>query len=338
MKRIIIWSHFLLIPVFASFNACVPPKLYSELETENNNCKNERSQLLAENEKITVELTELKAKLDQNSETLKQIEAKGIANTEELKDLKNRYDQLNDRYDELQKTHQALISGSDQQTRNLMGQLENTRRDLYQREDQLNQLSTKLDKEREKLDNLQKEAAARNASLIELQHILARKDSVVDALKQKVTAALMGFENQGLSITKKNGKIYVSLDEKLLFASGSTEVDARGKTALHKLAGVLEQNPDINITIEGHTDDVPIVPGSKFADNWDLSVQRATAIIRILLDGTKINPKRLTASGRGQYLPVDPAKTPDARQKNRRTEIILTPNLDELFSILDQTK
>ena len=338
MKRINILVHSILVIIIIHCTSCVPPKLYSELQTEDTNCKNERDQLTAENEKITVELTELKAKLDQTESTLKQNEEQGIANADELKDMKSRYDQLNDRYDELSKTHQALISGSDAQTRNLMGQLENSQRDLHQREDQLNQLSARLDKEREELDNLQKEAAQKNASLIELQKILARKDSVVDALKQKVSTALLGFENQGLSVTKKNGKIYVSLEEKLLFASGSTEVDARGKAALHKLAGVLEQNPDINITIEGHTDNVPIVPGSRFADNWDLSVQRATAIIRILLDGTKINPKRLTASGRGEYQPVDKANTPEARQKNRRTEIILTPNLDELFSILDQSK
>jgi chemotaxis protein MotB len=338
MKSITILTRCILIIFIFNFSACVTPKLFSELETENNNCKNDRDQLMAENEKITVELTELKSKLDQAQGSLNQMEAQGIANTDELKDLKSRYDQLSDRYDELNKTHQVLISGSDTQTRNLMGQLENTQHDLHQREDQLNQLSANLDKEREELDRLQKEASQRNTSLIELQNILARKDSVVDALKQKVSAALMGFENQGLSITKKNGKIYVSLDEKLLFASGSTEVDARGKAALHKLAGVLEQNPDINITIEGHTDNVPIVPGSKFADNWDLSVQRATAIIRILLDGTKISPKRLTASGRGEYQPVDKGNTPEARQKNRRTEIILTPNLDELFTILDQSK
>jgi chemotaxis protein MotB len=338
MKRITILNRCLFFLVLINFYACVPPKLYSELETEKNNCKNERDQLVSENEKLTVSMTELKAKLDLNDNAIKHMEESGIANADELKDLKDRYNQLNDRYDDLQKTHQALISGSDAQTRNLMGQLENTQHDLYQREDQLNQLSVKLDKEREELDKLQKEAAQRNASLIELQDILARKDSVVDILKQKVTTALLGFENQGLSITKKNGKVYVSLEEKLLFASGSTEVDARGKAALHKLATVLEQNADINITIEGHTDDVPVVPGSKFSDNWDLSVQRATAIIRILLDGTKINPKRLTASGRGEYQPLDTRKTSEARQKNRRTEIILTPNLDELFSILDQSK
>jgi chemotaxis protein MotB len=335
MKQITITTRLMFCLLVINFISCVTPKLYTELESENKKFKNEREQLISDNEKMTVEITELKAKLIHDSTALKQIEESGIANTEELKSLKTRYNLLNDRFEELQKTHQALVSGSNDQTRNLMGQLEKTQQDLYQREDQLNQLSVKLDKEREELEQLQKEAAQRNANLAELQQGLAKKDSIVDALKQKISAALMGFENQGLSIQKKNGKIYVSLEEKLLFASGSTEVDSRGKTALHKLATVLEQNPDINITIEGHTDDVPIVQGSKFIDNWDLSVQRATAIIRILLDGTKINPKRLTASGRSQYQPVEVGKTSEARQRNRRTEIILTPNLGELFNILD---
>jgi chemotaxis protein MotB len=337
MKKITVLYFFLLLLILLNLIGCVPPKYFTEVETEKNNCKNVRDELLSENEKLTVDNIELKAKIELAEEAQNRIEASGQENAEELKNLKNKFNQLSDRYDELQKSYQAFIGGSDTETRNLMERLENTQRDLYQHEDQLNQLSVKLNKEREELILLKKELELRNTSLIKLQSVLARKDSIVDALKQKVTAALMGFENQGLTITKKNGKVYISLEEKLLFASGSTEVDARGINALRKLAVVLEQNPEINITIEGHTDDVPVVPGAKFADNWDLSVQRATTIIRILLDGSKINPKRLTASGRGEYQPVDLRKTPDARQKNRRTEIILTPKLDELFSILEQS-
>ncbi|MBA7548734.1 Motility protein B [subsurface metagenome] len=258
----------------------------------------------------------------------------GLTNAEELKNLKSRYNQLNKRYEELQEAHQTLISGSDAETRNLMGRLDNTQRDLYQREDQLNQMQSQLDKDREELAKLKRELQMQNAQLIELQSILEKKDKEADALKQKLSVALMGFENQGLTITKKNGKVYVSLEEKLLFGSGSIEVYARGKDALQKLAGVVEQNPDIHIMIEGHTDDVPVIAGSKFKDNWDLSVQRATAIIRILLDGSTIDPRRLTAAGRSEFMPVDPGTSSDARQKNRRTEIILAPNLDEVFELL----
>ena len=157
----------------------------------------------------------------------------------------------------------------------------------------------------------------------------------MNALRDIVSKALYGFEGQGLTVNIKNGKVYVSLEEQLLFKSGSTEVDSRGVDALKRLARVLEQNPEINIMIEGHTDDVPIRRGGTIKDNWDLSVLRATSIVRILLDGARIDPTRLTTSGRGEYLPVDPASSPEARRKNRRTEIILSPKLDELFKILE---
>ncbi|MBN2486265.1 MAG: OmpA family protein [Bacteroidales bacterium] len=217
----------------------------------------------------------------------------------------------------------------------MMAQLEQTRKELYAKEDQLNMLSNKLDTERKELQRLSAELDTRNKRLSELEKMLAQKDEAVNALRKKVSDALLGFEGQGLTITKKNGKVYVSLDEKLLFKSGSIEVDPKGAAALKKLAVVLEQNPDINITIEGHTDDVPVAAGSQLKDNWDLSVRRATSIIRILLENSRIDPKRLTASGRGEFMPVDATKTSDARQKNRRTEIILTPKLDEIFNILE---
>jgi chemotaxis protein MotB len=125
------------------------------------------------------------------------------------------------------------------------------------------------------------------------------------------------------------------MDEKLLFQTGSIEVDPRGVEALKKLAGVLENNRDIKITVEGHTDDVPVRTNPSYADNWDLSVKRATSIVRIILDNSSIDPTRLVASGRGEFLPIDKAKTAEARQKNRRTEIILTPRLDELYNLIE---
>jgi chemotaxis protein MotB len=314
---------------------CVPPKYVSEVESERDKCKTESKELWTENEKLTVAVTELEADLEQAKAAKDRMELQGLRNTEELKALKTRYEQLNRRYEELEEAHEALISGSDAETRSLMGRLENTQKDLYQREDQLNQMQLQLEKDRAELNTLNNELQKQNAQLIKLQTMLEKKDKEAEALKQKLSSALMGFENRGLTITKRNGKVYISLDEKLLFNSGSTQVDSRGVEALKKLAYVLEQNKNINIMIEGHTDDVPVIAGSKFIDNWDLSVQRATAIIRILLDGTNIDPKRLTASGRGEFISVDPGKTSAARQKNRRTEIILAPNLDEVYELLE---
>ncbi len=152
----------------------------------------------------------------------------------------------------------------------------------------------------------------------------------VNALKKAVSDALVGFENNGLTVTKKNGKVYVSMEEKLLFASGSTVVDSKGEGALKEIAKVLEKNADINVLIEGHTDNVPI-SGGAIKDNWDLSVLRATSVVRILTKHADIDPTRLTPAGRGPYLPVDNANSTDARRKNRRIEIILSPKLDELF-------
>lgn len=335
MKTCSPYIMFMIVITVYLIISCVPPQLYSETDNDRNNCIRERDELLAENEKMTVENTELNAQLELVENAKKRMEENGMANAEELKILKGSYNQLLQRYNELKQTYQAVISGSDSETRNLMGKLDATQNNLYQREDQLNQLQAKLDNDLKELNRVKLELEQNNAQLLELQRIIAQKDAQAEALKQKLSAALTGFENQGLTITKKNGKVYVSLDEKLLFPSGSTEVDPRGKSALQKLASVLEQNKDINIIIEGHTDDVPIKPGSRYADNWDLSVQRATAIIRILLDGTTIDPKRLTAAGHGEFFPVDPKKTPEARQKNRRTEIILEPNLDEVFELLD---
>ena len=156
----------------------------------------------------------------------------------------------------------------------------------------------------------------------------------MDELKGKLNQALRGFYDQGLTVHEKNGKIYVSMEEKLLFQTGSYSVDPKGQEAIKKLSEVLANNKDINIMVEGHTDDVPLTGKGQIKDNWDLSVMRATAVSRILLNDKAIDPKRITASGRSQYVPLDAAKTIDARKKNRRTEIILTPNLSEILQLI----
>jgi chemotaxis protein MotB len=197
-----------------------------------------------------------------------------------------------------------------------------------------------LDTKKASLEELTYELERRNARLTELEKMLDAQQKAVRDLKAKVSQALYGFENNGLSVTMKNGQVYVSMDEKLLFRTGSYEIDANGRAALRKLGALLEKNPDITITIEGHTDDVPYraAPGQQITDNWDLSVKRATTVVRVLTQDTNINPKRLIASGRSEYMPVDAAKTADARQKNRRTEIILTPDLSALYKILESYK
>jgi len=247
------------------------------------------------------------------------------------------YNRMSSRYNELQNAQEDLIKGNVKETQKLLAELQAAQENLQKKENLLHQLEQNLDTKKASLDELTFEMEKKNARLAELEKILDGQKRIVQELKNKVSEALLGFENNGLTVTMKNGKVYVSLDEKLLFKTASWDIDANGKNALRKLAGVLEKNPDIQITIEGHTDNVPYNPGnSQLKDNWDLSVKRATTVVRTLLEGSRIDAKRLTASGRSQYLPVDDRNTSDARQKNRRTEIVLTPDLTELYRLIDK--
>ncbi|MHC1703121.1 MAG: OmpA family protein [Tenuifilaceae bacterium] len=334
---------FCLGVIFASIMlACVPAKEFQALQDKNLKCEDEREQFSTENESLNVRVTELDTKLKVLQAEVDKLLADSANRAVELKQLREDKERLSSRYAELQQLQTNLMQGNQQETRKVLSQLQITQKELQDKEDALKELERKLyqrkiglDKMQTDLDKLNKELEQRNARLIELEKILHSKDSIVLALKKKVTDALYGFEGKGLSITMQNGKVYVSLEEKLMFKSGKYDVDPKGASALKQLIPVLEQNPDINILIEGHTDDVPYKGNTELLDNWDLSTKRATTILRILVNGSKINPARVTAAGRSQYVPLDKAKTPEARQKNRRTEIILTPKLDELFKILE---
>lgn len=202
--------------------------------------------------------------------------------------------------------------------RQLNGELELLKKD---NEDLRKNMSEEIAKKQEELKEKEKK-------LSELQAIVDNLNNKVEKLRQTITKAMESFKNDEISVYIKDGKVYVSLSEKLLFKTGSTKVDPMGIDALVKLAGVLNSTPEINVTIEGHTDNV----GSANS-NWDLSVMRATSIIRILTENS-VDPNRVIASGRGQFFPVSENETPEGRAKNRRTEIILSPDLKEFFDIL----
>jgi chemotaxis protein MotB len=315
--------------------ACVPLTRFKTLEQQSADCQQERESLKTENDKIMAENREIKTSLDIAQKDLQKALKEFTSSRADLEDLQLKHFRLNKDYDDLKEAQQTLLKGSESEIRKLMSELQGSQQSLDLQEMELNKLSGTLDEKKKNIDRMQEELNHRNARLTELEDILKKQEATVNSLKRSVSEALTGFENQGLSVTQKNGKVYVSLDEKLLFPSGSTTVDPKGVAALKKLAVVLEKNPEISINIEGHTDDVPVIPGSNFRDNWDLSVLRATSIVRILLQGSSIDPKRLSVSGRGEFFPVDPSKTAEARQKNRRTEIILSPRLDELFKLIE---
>lgn len=199
---------------------------------------------------------------------------------------------------------------------------------------QSDRFSAALRQKSEELKEQERLLADREKTLRELQSIIARQDSLTRRLNDIVRNALLGFNSDELTVEIRNGKVYVSMSNKLLFRSGSASVETKGQEALRVLADVLNQNPDIDVMVEGHTDNVPIRT-AQFRDNWDLSVIRATSIVRILTEDLQISPLRITASGKGEFMPRASNDTADGKALNRRTEIILSPKLDELMKLLE---
>lgn len=326
----------IMLIIISAFS-CVSGKKYSSLSDTSKHFMNERDALKEDNIGLQMTNRELEFKLsslDRETAGLrKEYEKVAGERDKALGDYSN----MTMRYNELQNAQEDLIKGNVRETQKLLEELRAAQDNLQNKEDLLKQLSESLDAKKASLDELTWELEKRSARMAELEKILDAQKSIVQDLKNKVSEALLGFENNGLTVEMKNGKVYISLDEKLLFRSGSYEIDANGRRALRQLAGVLERNPGIQITIEGHTDNVPYNPGSgQLRDNWDLSVKRATTVVRVLLEGSRIDARRLTASGRSEYLPVDSRNTPDARQKNRRTDIVLTPDLTELYDLMNK--
>jgi chemotaxis protein MotB len=185
----------------------------------------------------------------------------------------------------------------------------------------------------EELSSSKEQMAEQQRKLQQLQSLINQQRNNTEALRKKISDALLSFSSSELSVSMKNGKVYVSMQESLLFPSGSATVNQKGRDALARVAGVLNINPDINVEIEGHTDSIPI-KNKMYVDNWALSTARATAIARVMIDEYVVDPARITASGRGEYDPIAPNTTPEGRGQNRRTEIILEPKLDELMQLI----
>ncbi len=186
----------------------------------------------------------------------------------------------------------------------------------------------------DKLEKSKQELSAREALIKDIESKLRERESALERLMAKLETSLLGFKDSGLSLAVKDGRIYVTLANQLIFGLGSTNIDKNGKNALKSLADVLNEQADINIVVEGHTDVAKVKGNPRFKDNWDLSVLRATEVTRYLVEDGGVDPSRIISSGRGEYFPVTEGDTPEIRAQNRRTEIILTPKLDELFQIL----
>lgn len=210
-------------------------------------------------------------------------------------------------------------------------------RDLDQLRDMLDKGNAEASRMLQELQRNQADLEERSQRVEELESLLKAREEAIAAIRRQVSDALLGFEGKGLTISTRDGKVYVSMEDKLLFRSGSYEIGRDGEKAVRDLAKVLAANPDINVMVEGHTDDVRYTPNAYLKDNLDLSAKRATTVVRLLLENKEIAPERIVAAGRGESLPVAEGKTAEARAKNRRTEIILTPKYDELIKLMETT-
>ena len=302
-------------------SSCVSMKQFKETQEKLRNYALENEQLKQDKIALEATNTELKSRVEQLLAQNKELSSQLENALYDLNVQKQKNNTFEKDVDELRKQLDVLNSGSSAEIEKLLKELQETRGDLNIRED--------------KLREAEKELEERNAKLIELQNVLAQKDQAVKELKKKVMDALVGFNNNGLTVHEKNGKVYVSLEEKLLFKTGQWDVDPKGQEAIRQLSKVLAQNPDINIMVEGHTDNVPMHGSGAVKDNWDLSVMRATAVTKILTQNKEIEPDRIIAAGRSEYVPLTSNETASGKQMNRRTEIILTPKLDELLKIIE---
>ena len=270
--------------------------------------------------------------------------------------LESRYAQLKDNFNRqtknIESLHEELTDFKDKYDA-LQLTLEETEDSLNQKQQNIEQLESSLDllklnsemalRERitenqallEKITQRENELAVRMARVDELEGLIARQQETMRNLKEKLSDALLNFEDKGLTVEARDGKVYISMENKLLFRSGSWKVESEGKKAISGLAGVLADNPDISVLIEGHTDNVPYSGKGPLKGNWDLSTKRATAIVNLLLDNPQILPQNLTAAGRGEYLPIAPNSNAEGRAANRRIEVVLSPQLDEIKQIIN---
>lgn len=299
--------------------SCVSSKAHKDLQSRYDN-------LESRNQKLSNDLKETRARGDRDlaslQEEYKTLQAERDQLQRELGYTEAKLESLTESYDALEANSSSALAENSKRNRDLLAQLDEKEKVLAA--------------EQARLEKLQKDLAARSNRIDELEGLIAAKDAKMNALKTAVSNALTNFEGKGLTVEQRDGKVYVSMENKLLFSSGSWAVNAEGRKAVQQLGNVLAQNPDIAVLIEGHTDNVPYGGSGQLQDNWDLSTKRATSIVQILRDNNRIDPQNLTAAGRGEYAPVAGNETAEGKAKNRRIEVILTPKLDEINQLLTE--
>ena len=324
MKKFVL---FLL--VFGLTAGCVPIKKFEELQADYDQSQEELSRLKTENTELSMTLKEIEAERDRLAKSVKGLENDTTSKGKQLRALKRSYEELSDSYALLIENNNSLVARNAEENRRLLEEMQLLEGKLQGKEDSL------LLKAQE-MDSISNALIARERKVNELQSMLSEKDSATNELRQRVADALLGFEGKGVNIEQKDGRIYVTLDNSLLFASGKWEVGAEGTKALDQLAVVLAENNDINVLIEGHTDNDQYYGGNVIKDNWDLSVMRATNVVKILTNNKGVDPMRVTAAGRSEFIPVSENDSAEGKAKNRRIEIILIPDYQALLDLINE--
>ena len=296
------------------FQSCVSIKKFKDLDADYLSANQQleiQKQELSDFKLLSTELNENVLSLSKRASSL---EADTIALGKTYRKKVRAYNDLSASYELLIKNNSNTMAKQAEENRALMERLGQMDIDLQERE---------------------RAIKSREEEMLQLQQLLKEKDDNLSLLKSSVANALLGFKGEGLTVEERDGKLYVSLENSLLFPSGSWKVNDNGKKAIVELAKVLVQQSDIQIMVEGHTDDVPYKGTGLIKDNWDLSVMRATAIVRILSNNKGLKANRITAAGKGSHSPLVENNSSENRAVNRRTEIILSPNMDKLMELLD---
>lgn len=311
--------------LFVGLFACVPAKKYNELLEREQQCNEE--------------LKRFKTSALDSEAALATVRVKQALLEKEANQLRSDTARIGGEYRELQATYQKMVATSSALERQLDQIKNRDARELARMQADLEAKIIETQRKEDALQALEKELKAkekliqdREARVNELESLLAKKEDAVHQLKEKVARALLGFKDKGLTVEERDGRIYVSLEAKLLFASGSTVVEPEGAKAIIELAKAIENERDLDIIVEGHTDTDPLRSKAHPRSNWELSVLRATAVVEIMTGNSAVDPRILMAAGRSEYHPVDE----NNKAKNRRIEVIIAPNLDELFEMIQQ--
>jgi chemotaxis protein MotB len=300
------------------------------LEGRKNTLAAENNEMRVANEKLTAKQNELESEAKVRGEEIVELKSDTAEAGKQYRQLRAQYDKINELNEILSAKSSALLNQATGENQKLAGELSKTQEALQKKEDILKVLEADLNAKQIAIDKANADLKDREARLSEVQNMLDDQKAASEALKEKIQAALLGFKDKGLTVREEDGKVYVSMEAKLLFASGSTVVDPNGKKALIDLANAIENEVDMEIIVEGHTDTDKFTAGTYPKDNWDLSVLRATEVIKILTANSNIKPAMLSAAGRSEYHPVNATD----KAKNRRIEIILQPNLGELYKLV----